>query len=278
MKRKFRCFLALCLILSLLSLLAGCGGSEQATKPGTGDSRSGKKGQLVIGVTNMTMKESVYHFMKAAAEKKAKELGVKLIWQSSENDPQKQLSQVENFIAMGVDAIVIEPARSDAAVPMVKRAKDAGIPVVNLEARIKGIKTDLRIGADCVRIGEMQVEDFVKSYGDKPANVVILSGTKGDETAEDITKGNLNAIKRHPNIKVVMQQYHLEWDRQLAMNTMQNALVKTNKNIQAVFANNDTMAHGAMKAAEEAGVRDKIMFYGADNDKDSVEEILKGPP
>ncbi|MGO0060081.1 substrate-binding domain-containing protein [Brevibacillus fluminis] len=254
-------------------ILAGCG-----TQTGAGGPTAGSKDKIVVGVTNITMKESVYQFMKTAAENKAKELGVEVMWQSSELDPSAQMNQVQNFIAQKVDAIVIEPADPHAAKQQVMLAKQAGIPVINLEGLIEGAKTDLRIVGDSVKVGEAQVESFLQEWGDKPANVVILSGTKGDEVAESITKGNLNIIGKHANLNVVGSQYHTNWDKQLAMNTMENLLVKYKNDIQVVFANNDGMIAGAMKAAENAGVKDKIIFYGADNDKSTVEAILKGDP
>lgn len=271
-----------------LLLAAGCGNQPQQAN-GTGqsgqeaqsnasNSGSGEKDKIVIGVSNITMKESVYQYMKTAAENKAKEMGVELMWQSSELDPSAQANQVQNFIAQGVDAIVIEPADPHAAKQQVDLAKQAGIPVVNLEGLIEGAKTDLRIAGDSVKVGELQVESFLKEWGDKPANVVILSGTKGDEIAESITKGNLNIINQHKNLKLVAHQYHTNWDKQLAMNSMENILVKYNNDIQIVFANNDGMISGALKAAENVGVKDKIIFYGGDNDKNIVEAILKGDP
>ena len=276
-------------IVLVLGLVAGCAGASTTAAPAATTAAAGETttaaaattaaagGKITVAVTNMTLKESVYKYMQTAAQKKADELGVNLIWQSCENDPQVQLNQVQDFIAKGANVIVIEPARSDAAVPMVKAANEANIPVINLEAEIKGIPTALRIVADSYKVGVMQAEDYINNVWDKkPANVVIASGTKGDEVAETITKGVLDTLAKQPDIKIVASQALEGWDRQLAMNMMQDALAKYDNNIQAVFANNDTMALGAMKAAEGAGVKDKIWFYGADHDSDSVKAILAG--
>jgi D-xylose transport system substrate-binding protein len=277
MKKKLRLsYLSFVIGCSLL-IAGGCGNQQQEVSK-NGNLGSKKEDKIVIGVTNTTLGVPVYQMMKTAAEEKAKELGVEVIWQSAENDPSAQHNQVQNFIAQGVDAIVIEPAVSNAATEQVALAKQAGIPVINLEDRIMGTTTDLRIVGDSEKVGEMQVENFLKEWGDKPANVVILSGAKGNEGAEKITKGNYNIINQHKNLKVVAHQYHANWDSQLAMNTMQNVLVKQNNDIQVVFANNDGLITGAMKAAENAGVLNKIIFYGADDDKNVVEDILKGVP
>ncbi|MGG1662051.1 sugar ABC transporter substrate-binding protein [Brevibacillus sp. NRS-1366] len=257
------------LFMLILVLLITVGCSEQQTS-------TGNQNKIRIGVTNMTMKESVYYFMKKGAEDKAKELGVDLIWQSSENDPSIQLNQVQDFVAQGADVIAIEPARSDAAQPHVRLAHDADIPVINFGAQIRGEKTELRITEDMYKVGAAQVEDFAKVWGDKQANVVILSGTKGDELADSSTHGVLDTLKKFPQYKIIVQQAHMNWDRQLAMNTMENALTKFKNDITVVFANNDTMAHGAIKAAENAGVKDKILFYGADADQDSIELLKTG--
>jgi len=267
-------YLALVMFLMLV-LMVGCSSSNETSGNSSGSKDDDK---VKIGVTIVSMKTPVYQVMKKSAEAKAKELGVELIWQSAEFDPQVQLNQIQNFVTSGVDAIVIEPADDSAAHQHVKLAKDAGIPVVNLEYYIKGADTDLRIVGDSVKVGELQVNSFIEEWGDKPAKAVILSGTSGSEVAESITKGNKNAIEKNKNIELLSQQYHNNWDQQLAMNTMENMLVKYKNDIQVVFANNDSMIMGAYKAAQNAGVADKIIFYGSDNNQDVVEEILKDAP
>ena len=232
---------------------------------------------IVIGVTNMTMKESVYTFMMEAAVAKGEELGVEVVWQSCENDPAVQMQQVENFIAQEVDVIAIEPARSDAAAQIVMKAKEAGIPIINFNALIMNEATDLWLVTENVKDGEMQVQDFVDNVWDgEPCKVMVISGTKGDQMCEDITQGCLNILGQYPDLEVVVHQYHENWDRQLAMNTTQDALVKYDNDIAAIFCNNDTMAHGCIQAAKDAGVEDKIWFYGSDHDRDSVVAIMEG--
>ncbi len=238
---------------------------------------TGTDDKIVIGVTNMTMKESVYTFMKDAAMAKGEELGVEVTWQSCENDPAVQMQQVEDFIAAEVDVIAIEPARSDAAAQIVIKAKEAGIPVINFNALIMNEATDLWLVTENVKDGEMQVQDFVDNVWDgEPCNVMVISGTKGDQMCEDITQGCFNILDKYPDLKVIVHQYHENWDRQLAMNTTQDALVKYDNDIKAIFCNNDTMAHGCIQAAKDAGVDDKIWFYGSDHDRDSVVAIKEG--
>lgn len=270
-------FISILSVLTLLFFVTACS-SETSNESADEGSKEGNDNEIVIGVTNTTMKTPVYEFMKQGAEKKAEELGVTLLWQSSELDPQKQLDQVDSFISQGIDVLVIEPADDSSAKQHVQLAKNAGIPVINLEYYIEGADIDLRIVGDSVAVGEMQVKAFLEEWGDEPANVVILSGTAGSEVAESITQGNLNIIEQNPNLNLVGHQYHDAWDRELAMNSMENILTQTNNDVQAVFANNDGMILGAMRAAENAGVKDEIIFYGSDNDEEVIKAMLEGEP
>ena len=231
---------------------------------------------ILIGITNMTMKETVYVFMRQGAMDEAEKQGVEVIWQSSENDPAVQFNQVQNFITKGIDALVIEPARSDAAGECVKLAKDAGIPVINIGALVTTVQTDLHLENNNYMFGKGQAEDFISIWGDNPANIIVLSGSPGDQSAEVMTSSLLEVLKKYPNYNVLDQQNHQNWDKQLAMNTMENALVKYNNKIDVVFSNNDQMALGAYKAAVNAGVGDKILFYGGDGDEDMIKLIADG--
>lgn len=265
MKKLFAILLVLVLVLSMF---AGCG---DAPTQGEEDEA------ITIGVTNSTLKESVYVYMRDAAEAYLNEEGAELVWQSSENDPTAQLNQIENFIAQGVKCVTLESVRSETAAELVNLLHDAGIPVINLEAAISGVACDLRIGADNYEIGVMQVEKLVEEWGtEKPANVVILSGTLGDESAESLTQGELETLAKYPNFNVIVQQYHNGWDRQLSMNTMENALAQHENDIQIVIGNNDTLMHGGLKAAENAGVAEDMLFFGGDFDLDTAEMLLGG--
>lgn len=232
---------------------------------------------ITIGVTSMTLKEAVYTYMADAATELAAEKGnVKVEWVACENDPTLQANQVDNYIAAGVDVLVIEPARSDAASDMVKKAQEAGIPVINLEAHIWNAEADLRISTDSLTVGNLQVDHYLENDGDTEGMAILLSGTNGDEIAETITQANKDRLaEKVPGLEIY-QQYHEAWDRQRAMNTMENVITQYGDDVKVVFANNDTMAIGALRAAENAGVEDKIKFYGADFDADSAQMLLDG--
>lgn len=305
MRKRYNAILAICVITAML--FTGCGtdsttseetpaeettteettpapeSTEEAdTTDETAEAKSDSQGlvsekDIHIGVTSMTLKEAVYGFVNEAMVERASEYGnVTVDWVACENDASVQMSQVEGYIQQGVDIIIIEPARSDACVQMVQACNDAGIPVVNMNAAITGIQMDYRVDSNSVLVGQMQVEKFVELYGtEEPAKVAVIGGSVGDETAETITASVQEACAQYDNIEIVLTQMHQNWDRQLAMNTMENLCIQY-PDMDAVFCNNDTMALGCMKAAEDAGIADDIYFFGADWDKDSAELILGG--
>lgn len=280
MSKRFR-LLSMFMVSAMLVLsFTGCAPkaatpTDSTDSAATEDQAAEKK--VKIGVVVQTLQANVYVVMKDNAVKKAEELGDELIFQDSNLNAATQKNQVENMMAQGIDVLVMEPADAASMAVTAQAVRDAGKKVINLEQRISNFKADLWIVADSFKVGEMQVESFVKVWGtEKPANIVLLPGTVGDEVAESITKGVESAVAKYPNLKIVYKQNVQDWDRQKAMNYMEDAMVKQGGKIDAVIANNDGMMLGALKAAENADVSDRMWFIGADNDLETNQAILAG--
>lgn len=258
--------------------VTACNTSSTPSASGSGAASGGTSGDKVkIGVVIQTLKANVYTVMQQSAMDKADELGVELLFQSCELNAATQKSQVETMLGQGIQALVIEPADADSMAVTAQMVRDQGIPVINLEQRITGFDSDLWIVGDSYKVGQSQVEDFIKVWGeDTPANIVLLCGTAGDEVAETISKGVRETAAKYKNLSIVVDQQVAEWDRQKAMNYMEDAIVQTGGKIDVVIANNDNMALGARKAAENAGIADDIWFIGADNDEEMDQGILAG--
>lgn len=282
--------IALILTISLLTgMVFGCGSSEtsdpaaKTAAPAAGNAASAgdssESAKIKIGVVNQTLKEAVYRDMRDGALEKAKELGVMVEWQSCDLDAQKQVDIVNNYITRGFDVIVCEPVSPDASYAVADICGEAGIPLVDLEAVIltdnDAYKPKVHITGDFRAIGRGQIEEFLKDFGNGPANMVILCGTLGDSVAQDLNDGYQDILKDNSQINVIQQEWHPNWDRQLAMNTVQNVLARGEK-VDVIIANNDGMGVGAVRAAEEVGLQKDILFYAMDHDQDAVVEILAG--
>ena len=230
--------------------------------------------EIKIGFILDNMNEERYAKDKMFFETKAEELGAKVIFASAESDVATQMTKVENMISSGVKALVIQPVDSNASASMVKAAKESAVPVIAYDRIINNAPIDLYVTQDSFKVGVLQAEAAVKAIGGK-GNVVILSGAQGHSVAEAITNGVKSVLARHPDITVVVHQYHPGWSSELALKTSENALTKHNNKIAAFLANNSGMARGAVQAVAEQKLSGKIFIAGADADLASVRDITR---
>ena len=228
-----------------------------------------------LGFILSTMQEERYQRDKRVFMETAQKLGAKVAFASCNNSEQTQAAEVENLLAQGVDAIVIQPVNGDTASAFVKAAQADGVPVVAYDRLIKNAKIDAYITEDSFRVGQLQAEAAVK-FTKGRGNYVILMGQAGHSVAEARTAGVMSVLKKHPDIKIVVKQYHPGWSPNLAMQTTENALTQNKNNIQAVIANNSGMAHGAVQALEEQKLTGKVFVAGADADLAAVRDIVAG--
>jgi D-xylose transport system substrate-binding protein len=228
-----------------------------------------------LGFILSTMQEERYQRDKRVFMETAQKLGAKVAFASCNNSEQTQAAEVENLLAQGVDAIVIQPVNGDTASAFAKAAQADGVPVVAYDRLIKNAKVDAYITEDSFRVGQLQAEAAVK-FTKGRGNYVILMGQAGHSVAEARTAGVMSVLKKHPDIKIVVKQYHPGWSPNLAMQTTENALTQNKNNIHAVIANNSGMAHGAVQALEEQKLTGKVFVAGADADLAAVRDIVAG--
>ncbi len=222
-----------------------------------------------VGLVVSTLNNPFFVTLKDGAVAKADELGVELIALDSQNDPAKELANVEDLIVKGVDVILINPTDSDAVARAVMQANRNDIPVITLDRGANKGKVVTHIASDNVLGGEMAGDYILKMVG-KNANVVELEGIPGTTAARDRGKG-FNKVA-NGNLNVVARQA-ADFDRTKGLVVMENIL-QAEPNIDAVFAHNDEMALGALKAIEGSG-RD-ILVVGFDATDDAVKSVKDG--
>jgi D-xylose transport system substrate-binding protein len=228
-----------------------------------------------IGVSVATMQESVYGFMKKAMMDNKDKDNIKIIWLSADNMETNQVSNIEDLITQKIDCLILHSVNTSAAAELVKKAKAAGIPVVAMDRLPVASEVDCYVTANSYKVGQIQAEYLAQQIGGK-GNVVICQGEAGNSVAREITNGNLSVLKKYPGIKLVINQTHKSWARDLAMATVENALTKYKNNIAGVLCNNSGMAMGAAQAVIAQGLVGKVVVVGSDADKDACEAIAKG--
>lgn len=222
-----------------------------------------------IGLVISTQNNPFFVTLKEGAEAKAKELGHDLIVLDSQDNPAKELGNVEDLLVKGVDVLLINPTDSDAVVSSVKAANRSKIPVVTLDRAANGGNVVSHVASDNVLGGEMAGNFIVEKLGGK-GKVVELEGIPGTTAARDRGTGFNKAAAG--KLEVVAKQA-ADFDRTKGLNVMENIL-QAQPEIQAVFAHNDEMALGALKAIEVSG-RD-IFVVGFDATDDAVAAIKEG--
>lgn len=199
---------------------------------------------------------------------------VELVMVDSKEDTATQLAQVENFIAQGMDAIVLVPANTDATDPMTKAAQEAKIPLVYVNRLPSNLPSDVAfVGSNSIDAGIFQMQWIADKLGGK-GNVVIMMGNLDQEAAQKRTEGVKQVAAKYPDIKITKEQTG-NWSRAEGLALMENWL-STGDQIDAVASNNDEMAIGALSAIEAAGKLGKIIVGGVDASPDALQEMDKG--
>ncbi|MDP5253144.1 MULTISPECIES: ribose ABC transporter substrate-binding protein RbsB [unclassified Vibrio] len=226
--------------------------------------------QDTMAIVLSTLNNPFFVTMKEGAEKKAEQLGYNLIVLDSQNDPSKELSNVEDLTIRGVKAILINPTDSDAVSNAIRLANRSNIPVLTLDRGASRGDVVSHIASDNVSGGEMAGKFIIEKVGQK-AKVIQLEGIAGTSAARERGEGFMKAVKGSELDLVASQP--ADFDRTKGLNVMEN-LLAGNPDVQAVFAQNDEMALGALRAVKAAGK--DVMIVGFDGTKDGIAAVERG--
>jgi inositol transport system substrate-binding protein len=251
------------------ALLAAClaGGCNR------GQSEQEAGDQLVIGATMLSMQNEFIVNISDEMEKKARELGVELVVVDAGRSALKQVEQVESFIAQGVDAIILNPCEVEASSAAVQKALAANIPIINVNSATSTAPTAF-VGSDDVESGRIAMRYIAEKLGGK-GNLLVIHGYMGQAAQLQRDQGAKEVLKAYPNIKLIAEQTG-EWDRSKAMSLTENWIQAYGSRIDAVFAHNDEMGLGAVKALENANLNDKVLVVSIDAIADAVAAVKKG--
>ena len=155
-----------------------------------------------------------------------------------------------------------------------KLAKQAGIPVVNVDRNADGAPGDTFLATDSVASAKAVCDYILKEAGGK-GKMVIIHGQKGTTPELDRSKGCAESLKANPDVKVVAEQYSNNWFQDEGFQIMQNML-QANPDISIVFAQADALALGAAQAIKVGNPSQKIVVGGFDGDTAALEALSKG--
>ncbi len=227
---------------------------------------------LTVGFCVSTLNNPFFVSFTNGAKAEAQTLGVELIVLNAQNSNNTQYNQVEDLIQRKVDAIILNPTDTDALIPAVKDANKAGIPVITLDRSVNGGKVAVFIASDNVAGGRMAAEYIVKVLKGK-GEIVLLRGIPGASATRERTKGFMDFISKHPGIKIVADQT-ANFDMAQGLSVTESILV-AHPQIDAIFAENDSMALGAIRAIKSSG-RKGIIVVGFDGIPQGIQAVKDG--
>ncbi len=249
------------LLASALLLLSGCAQQDD--------------GKIKIGASFCAFNDTFQMYMKDAMDAKAAELGdVDIVYTDGKEDITQQLAQVENFIAQGMDSIIVCPSSTDATKPITNAAIKAGIDIVYLNRKPDYMPDGTYyVGSDERVAGNIQGQ-FVADKLHGKGKVGILMGIPGGDNTLNRTEGVKEIIAQNEDMSVIREQTG-RWMRDLGMTVAEN-WISAGDNLAAIIANNDDMALGAITALEANNMKDDVIVVGVDATPDALAYMEEG--
>ncbi len=271
--------LAVLLIVTMLGVslgLSGCGsepaGEEKETgaKEGTGEEEKA----YTIGFSVSTLDNPFFVTMADAAKAEADKLGISLETLDAEDSSETQQQQIEDFIMKEVDLIVINPVDSDAIGTSVIACNDAKIPVITVTRASNDGQVVQHLDIDNYEAGMLDAQQVIKDLDGK-GKIAVLEGIPGATSTNDRQAGFEETLKKDAPDMEIVTSLTANYDREEGASVTEDIL-QGNPDLSAIYAHNDEMALGAVRAVSSAKKLDSIKIYGIDATEDALAAVDKG--
>lgn len=263
------------LLAGLYALLlgAGCTGGDGAAP--SADKSAGKKKYRIALIPKGTTHE-FWKSVHAGGENAAKELGnVEIIWKGPhlENDRDAQISVVQDFTTQKVDGMCLAPLDSQALVPYVHEAVEAGIGVVIFDSALDDESQIISyVASDNYHGGALAARRLAEAVGE--GDVILLRYNPGSESTEQRERGFLETLeKEFPRIKVLSSTEYAGTTPESALDKAQQVLIKYRDEVDGIFAVCEPNSAGVLRALEQEGLAGKVKFVGFDPSIELVEAL-----
>lgn len=254
-------------------LLAACAISLALAVPGMASAAE-------IGVSMALFDDNFLTVLRNGMQDYAKTLpDVSLQVEDAQNDVGKQLNQIQNFIAQGVSAIIVNPVDTDATPAMTQLATAAGIPLVYVNRMPSEKELPAKVsfvGSDERQSGTLEMQEVCKLLGGK-GTILVMMGELSNQAARQRTQDvhDVIATPACSGIEIAQEQTG-NWSRTQGTDLMTN-WISAGQQFDAVVSNNDEMAIGAIQALKAAGVdMSKVVVAGVDATQDALAAMKAG--
>jgi ribose/xylose/arabinose/galactoside ABC-type transport system permease subunit/ABC-type sugar transport system substrate-binding protein len=230
--------------------------------------------RLTIAITYQNLQNEFIVNIQDAIRVEAKKQDVDLVEADGQGKAENQISQVQDFIARGANVIILSPFDREGSAHAVDLAIQSHTPIVVINSQVVNVdQANAFVGSEdqeAGRIAAQRIMDLLHGMG----NIAVIHGPNGHSAEVARSEGIRQVIAKYPGAKIVVEQT-ANWDRVQALNLMENWLASGRK-IDAVIAQNDEMALGAVKAIDAAGKQNQILVIGIDGIPDARKAVADG--
>ncbi len=278
MKKKLLAVLLVVTMLGTVFALGGCGSQQTGddADAGTEEDAGGEEGGdgYTIGFSVSTLANPFFVTMADAAEEEADKLGVSLETLDAEDSSETQQQQIEDLIMKEVDLIIINPVDSDAIGTSVKACNDADIPVVTVTRASNEGEVVQHLDIDNYEAGMLDAQQLIEDLEGK-GKIAVLEGIPGATSTNDRQAGFAETIEKDAPDMEIVTSLTANYDREEGASVTEDIL-QGNPDLNAIYAHNDEMALGAVRAVAAAGKTDEIKIYGIDATDDALAAVESG--
>lgn len=273
------------LVMVMVLALAACGKeevtTEKAAEATTEKAAAEVKAEktIKVGFSQMENNNPWRIAETNSIKEEAEARGIELVYTDAQGQTAKQVNDVEDIIAQGVDYILLAPREFEGLAPALLSAKEAGIPVILVDRAAAGVPGEdyvTLIASNFLEEGNRAAEWLAKQTDGK-AGIVELTGTTGSSVAQDRQKGFMDILADYPDMEVIASQTG-DFARANGQKVMENIIQAKGDAITAVYAHNDEMAIGAIQALKAAGMTpgEDVIVVSCDGTKDALKAIIAG--
>lgn len=236
-----------------------------------------------IGISMKTLDAPYFAAQEVSAKKHAQELGCEVISVDGQNDLNKQIADVEDMVAQGIGALIINPRDSKGLVPAVNAATAAGVKVFVIDSTLDAQANFVTlVQSSNTQNGLLVGQWLADRTKGKDLKIALISGDKGNEVGQERRLGVLAGLLEgqlrndgRARFEVVGQGWG-DWGNEGGLKAMED-LLTANPDINVVLGENDSMVLGAQKAMEQANrTKDVLFLAAADGQKEALQEIKDG--
>ena len=225
----------------------------------------------VLGIAAIDLQNSFFVRMKEAGDVAAQDYDVKTVWQSAEASLERQIAIIENYIAQDVDVILIDPMDKNALIPVIKKAEEAGIPVVTMGNRVEAGWNYATLYPDIENMG--MVARALGNWLGGEGKVALLVGQRGNFVSDTREKGFVSVIEAEfPNVDIVSVQ-PTDWDSSKATDIAQT-VVTANPDLAAIACIADMLCLPAQAGVAAAG--GEVIYASHDADAELLPMLERG--